>query len=225
MRKNPLIGISFVIAWVIVFASYTNVVGVYTVALSNHSLLKDVINQKDFLFKIILDIMNNKDIQNIVQISEIKGELTNSILSPRINLLLITSRMDFNTALHPQLIITKNCLKYTYFIGFELSKNIGKSKVQSIFRQFQVNNQETQKEISANIVKNDMLNKEIEQLSELHCDCENDNTTYLWNFPVLCLLLIPFLIVALWLAFHTGSTLLGDIIVAIASILHCSWLH
>ena len=64
----------------------------------------------------------------------------------------------------------------------------------------------------------------IEQLSDLPCDCENDDTT-LWFFPVLCaFLIIPFYIGFL-LALHPyirDDTLLL-IIIDIATALNCYW--
>ena len=51
-----------------------------------------------------------------------------------------------------------------------------------------------QKEITGFIIKNDVLNGRLKQLSDLPCDCEN-NITFPWHFPVLCLILFPIIYV------------------------------
>jgi hypothetical protein len=87
-----------------------------------------------------------------------------------------------------------------------------------------------QKEITAAIEKDATLNGEITQLSSLKCDCGNENTS--WNFPILCMLLIPiliFLIViqldVLWF-FHIELPFLHSLTVIIGIIgttLNCVW--
>ena len=210
MRKNPLIVASIGLVCVIVLASLNNVVGYQSVQSSNQIIMHNDADQKEFLFQTLVDMANNKVIKRVILGSELIGKRFND------------PSMRFSAFTFP--VITEKFLKRAYTIGVILSKTFSKAKMHSILQQFQVRNQEVQKEITAVIEKDAKLNREIMQLSNSKCDCENENITN-WNFPILCLLLIPFLIVALWLAFHTGSTLLGDIIVAIASILHCSWLH
>ncbi len=52
------------------------------------------------------------------------------------------------------------------------------------------------KEIITAVIENkDTLNELIEQLSDLPCDCENDDTTQR-NYPVICVILFPFFITA-----------------------------
>lgn len=52
------------------------------------------------------------------------------------------------------------------------------------------------KEIITAVIENkDTLNELIEQLSDLPCDCENDDTTQR-SYPVICVILFPFLFIA-----------------------------
>jgi len=67
MVKNHFIGVNIIVACLFVLASCSNVVGFQTVTLSNQKIIKDEINQKELLFQTILDIVNNKEIQNIIQ--------------------------------------------------------------------------------------------------------------------------------------------------------------
>jgi hypothetical protein len=104
--------------------------------------------------------------------------------------------------------------------------------MQSIIKQYQVSNQEEQKEISTVIEKDATLNGEMTQLSSLKCDCGNENTS--WNFPVICMFLFPIFailgvigITIQWV-FHTYPTflyLLTDIIHFIGSTLNCFWIY
>jgi hypothetical protein len=109
-----------------------------------------------------------------------------------------------------------------YLVGLMLSKVISKSKIQSIIEKYQLNNQGMQKEITAVIEKDATLNEEMTQLSNLKCDCENENIT--WNFPVLCLLLFPLVItlIAITLISHQVIPLI-DILMNIGLKLHCFW--
>jgi len=210
MKKYPLIGVSIIAVVLLVLGSLNNTIGYQTVQASNQKIIKDEVDQKELLFQTILDIANNKEIQKVILGSEITGKR------------FFDTGVRFSVFTPP--VLTEKFLKHAYTMGVILTKTISKSKIHSILKQNQVGNQEVQKEITNVIEKDATLKGEMSQLSSITCDCGNDNTTS-WNFPVLCLLLIPFLIIALWLAFHGGSSFLGDIIVAIASALNCSWLH
>ena len=58
-------------------------------------------------------------------------------------------------------------------------------------------------EISTTLEENDGLRAYIEMQSDEDCGCENDNTTD-WNFPFLCVLLVPLLILGLDLYLWNG---------------------
>jgi hypothetical protein len=209
MDKKSLIGLSICAVVLLVLASLSNVVGFQTVQTSQQNLIKERINQRELLFQTIVDIANNKEIQKVILNSEIRLE---GFFNPGMSFSKFT----------PQ-VFTKASLKHMYLVGLMPSKTISKLKMHSIVERYQVNNQEMQKEITAVIKKDVTLHGEMTQLSTFKCDCGNENKTS-WNFPVLCLLLIPFLTIALWIAFHGGSIFLADVIITIASILHCSWL-
>jgi len=101
-----------------------------------------------------------------------------------------------------------------------LTKTISKSKIHSVVEQYQVSNQEMQKEITAVIEKDATLNAEITQLSQSDCDCEKDSTTDL-DFPVICEILaymfltitiFPYILFPIWVS-----------AMFIAIILNCTW--
>ena len=166
MEKYPLIGVSIIAVVLLILGSFTNVVGYQTVQSSNQKLIQDEVNQKELLFQTIVDIANNKEIQRIILKSQI-------------------SRGIFPTSDIP--VVNKNQIRQLYFLGLILSKIISKSKIQSMIGKYQFNNHEMQKEVSTFIEKNPILNGEINQLSSLKCDCENENT--FWHFPVICTIL------------------------------------
>jgi len=175
MDKKPLIGVSICAVVLLILASLSNVVGYQTVQSSNQTVIDNEVNQKELVFQTIVDIANNKEIQGILlryQIS--RGEIPEVTTS----------------------VLTMKQLKQMYFIGLILSKTISKARIQSMIDMYQVNNQGVQKEINTVIEKDATLNREIKQLSDLRCDCENNNETYLWTFPVICTLLIPLFIFA-----------------------------
>jgi len=178
MQTNQIITKSFLTVSIcavvlLVLGSLSNVVGYQTVQSSNKQIINEEVNQKELLFQTIVDIANNKELQRII----LKHQL---------------SRGEFPVSNIP--VLTKNQLMQIYFIGLMLSKIISKSRIHSLLEPYQVSNQEMQKEITAIIEKDATLNAEITQLSNLECDCENENTTT-WFFPVLCMLLLPLFIV------------------------------
>jgi len=208
MEKYPLIGVSIIAVVLLILGSFTNVIGYQTVQSSNQKLIQDEVNQKELLFQTIANIANNKEIQRIILKSQISR---GNFLNPDVRFSV------FNTP-----VLTKNQLKQMYLIGLILSKIISKSRVQSMIQQSQFNNLEMQKEIIAIIEKDATLNGEIKQLSDLKCDCENDNTIS-WNFPVLCALLFPLVIIAEFIDSFTLESLLLIILWNIGFILNCFW--
>ena len=164
MDKKPLIGVSILAVVLLVMGSLSNVVGYQLVQSSNQSIIKERISQKELLFQTIVDIVNNKEIQRIILKSQMK-------------------RGIFPTSEIP--VITKNQIKQMYFIGLILSKVVSKSRIQSMIGEYQFNNQEIQKEISAVIENNPILKGEITQLFNSDCDCENEKTVQ-WDYPIFC---------------------------------------
>jgi hypothetical protein len=208
MKKISLIGVSIVAVVVLILASLNNVVGFQTVQSSNQKIINNEVDQKKLLFQTILDIANNKEIQRIVLKSQIsRSGIFNS---------------DTRLALFKAPVLTKNQLKHIYFIGLMLSKVISKSKIHSMIERYKVSNQEMQKEITAVIEKDATFNGEMTQLSNSKCDCENENKIS-WNFPIICLLLAPLIILAWYIYFAGGGSLLGDIVGAIGGKLNCFW--
>jgi hypothetical protein len=168
MDKRPLIVISLCAVVLLVMGSLSNVVGFQTVQSSNQNIIKERINQRELLFQTIVDIANNMDIQRII----LKSQMSRGI---------------FSTSDIP--VVTKKHLKQMYILGVMLSRFISKSRIQSLIGEYHFNNQEIQQKISAVIEKDVTLRNEITQLQNPECDCENENTTGLWHFPVLCTIL------------------------------------
>jgi hypothetical protein len=79
-----------------------------------------------------------------------------------------------------------------------------------------------QKEISAVIEKNAILNTEITQLKNSECDCENEKITR-WSFPVICILLLPFFAISVGMVIKGISEIPIDIMMIIGFILNCFW--
>jgi len=143
---------------------------------SNNDKRENEFSQKDLLFQTIVDIANNKDIQQVILKSQISRE---GFLNPDVKFAV------FNTP-----VLTKNQLKQMYLVGLMLSKTISKSRMHSMVERYQVNNQWVQKEISAVIEKDVTLKEEIMQLSNSECDCGNTSETTVWHFPVICTILV-----------------------------------
>ncbi len=133
--------------------------------------INNKLSQRELLFQTIVDIANNKEIQQII----LKSQMSRGI---------------FPESEFP--VVTKNQLKMMYFLGLILSKVISKSRIQSMMGKYQFNNQEIQKEISAVIEKDTIINPEITQLKNSECDCENEinqekiSTTDFSDTPVIC---------------------------------------
>jgi hypothetical protein len=202
MDKKPLIGVSILAVVLLVLGSLSNVVGYQTAQSSNQQVMNDEVNQKELLFQTICDIANNKEIQRIILKSQI-------------------SRGMFLTSDIP--VLTKNQLKQMYIIGLLLSKFISKSRIHSMIEKYQIINPKVQKEISAVIEKDATLKEEITQLTNSKCDCKNENTPLLWNFPVICMLLFP--LYGLARLIEIGYTIYLPIVVMlfIGSIFNCFW--
>jgi len=184
MDKKSLIGISLCAVILLVLGSLSNVVGYQTVQSSNQQTIKERISQRELLFQTIVDIANNKEIQRAI----LKSQMSRGIFSPS-----------------EICVITKNQIRQMYFLGLILSKVISKSRIQSMIGKYQFNNQEMQKEINAVIEKAATLDREVTQIVNSECDCDNEQTSS-WGFPILCFILNVLMIIPLIL-FIFGSSL------------------
>lgn len=178
MKKIPLIGMSIIAVVLLVLGSLTNVVGYQTIQTSHLQTVTEEVNQRDLLFQTIVDITNNKEIQQQIFKSQIR-------------------RGSFLTAEVP--FITKNQVRQMYFIGLVLSKVISKARIQSMIQQYQLISPEIQQKINAVLQKNTILYAEILQLKNSKCDCKNENLNETWHFPIICWLLFPFMALAMFL--------------------------
>jgi hypothetical protein len=176
---------------------------------STTKLKQDLVDQKELLFQTILDISNNKEIQKLLLNSNIGKE---GFFNPGVR-----------TSLPIPHMLTKKELNTAYHIGLILSKTFSASKIHSMTERFQVNNQGIQNEINAVIEKDTLINREMTQLSDLKCDCGNDNTTS-WTFPVLCTLLFPLVIFLIVITILSHQVIpLIEILMNIGLKLHCFW--
>ena len=212
-KKRILIVGSLLAVFVLILASFTNVVGVKNIEPSDPKVVKDEVNPKELLFQTIIDISNNQEIQKIIQNSENReerGRFFNLVIGPSV----------FSSH-----VLTKKFLNNAYNLGRILSRNIDVSKMRLILERYQIINQETQEEIAAAIEGDAALSGKIEQLSTLNCDCGNDDSAG-WSFPIICTLLVPLLAVSLGLAIWNGGVgpgyLLG-VVMVIGSALNCFW--
>ncbi len=201
MDKKPLIGVSILAVVFLVLGSLSHVVGYQSIQTSQQNLIKEKINQRELLFQTIVDIANNKEIQRII----LKSQMSRGIFP--------SSEIS---------VITKTQIRQMYFLGMILSKFISKSRIQSVVQQYQFNNQEIQKEISAVIDNDTTLNSEITLLKDSECNCDNENTTR-WSFPTLCILLLPLFVISVGMVLMGFSEIPVDIMMIIGFILNCFW--
>jgi hypothetical protein len=161
------------------------------------------------MFQTIVDIANNKKIQRVILGSELISKRS------------FDSGIRFSTLTFP--VITEKFLKRAYTMGVILTKTFSKAKMQTIMQQHQVSNQEVQKEITAVIEKDAILNREITQLSNLQCDCENDKGIN-WSFPVICTLLFPLFVICFIIALFYDFIFWPAVIIDyIGLALNCFW--
>jgi hypothetical protein len=191
MKKKIVIGISIVSVVVIILASSCNVVGYQIVQATNQNIINKEVNLRELMFQTIVDLANNKEIQQIILKSQINRD---GLFYPD---------EKFQTLDNPP--VTKNQIKQLYFIGLLFSRIINKSKMQSILEQNRFNNQEMQQEIAAVIEKDATLDREVTQLLNSECDCDNEQS-YSWDFPILCSILNVIMLIPLIL-FAFGSSL------------------
>ena len=191
MKKKIIIGISIVSVVVIILASSSNVVGYQIVQATNQNIINKEVNQRELMFQTIVDLANNKEIQQIILKSQINRD---GLFYPD---------EKFQTLDNPP--VTKNQIKQLYFIGLLFTRIINKSKMQSILEQNRFNNQEMQQEIAAVIEKDATLDREVTQLLNSECDCDNEQS-YSWDFPILCSILNVIMLIPLIL-FAFGSSL------------------
>ena len=191
MKRIKLIVMSTVSVVVLILASFSIVVGYQTVQSTNQNKINEEVDQRELLFQTIVDIANNKEIQQIILNSQIKRD---GVLYPDETFL----PLDIPT-------ITKNQIKRMYFIGLLFNGMFSTSKMQAILEQNRFSNQEMQQEITAVIEKDATLDREVTQLLNSGCDCDNEQTPS-WGFPILCSILNVLMIVPLFL-FAFGSSL------------------
>ncbi len=203
MKKNPLIGVGIIAGVLLVLGSLSNVVGYQTVQSSNQKVIKDEVDQKELLFQTILDIANNYEIQRVILDSEIRR---GGFFNP-----------DTRFSVFTPHVLNKAELNIAYHIGLILSRILVSSRIHSMLEQYQVSNQALQKEITAVIEKDASLNRDLTQLSNSKCDCEDISGVTTWQFPVICTILLIIMFFALFFALwiHVGTniiTIIGSLL-------------
>ncbi len=203
MKKVVLAGVSLLAVGLLILGSQTNVVGYQTVQASQQNLLKERINQKEFLFQTICDLTNNKDIQKVILTSQLNsGYFTPGMKTLSINIPVLTKRQ----------------LEFAYHLGLLLSKSMSKTEMFSLIKQHQTLTSGNQPKIDA-VIKNDSkLTDEINQLSLLNCNCNNQNT-FQWFHPVICFILVMLIL-------YVGHLSLPyDWMITLCYKLNCLWTH
>jgi hypothetical protein len=176
MKKDHIVSGAIFSIFILVFTPVMATLSEERPHIRNDIIINEIkINKKELLFQVILNISNNIEIQKIILKSEMRRDGM-SFLGIRFSRLV------------PQ-IITKDALNRLYLVGMMFSKNINKSKMHSMITQYQIYNQNLQKEVDNVIEKNPMLKAEMTQLSSTTCDCENNMSITSWNFPIICELL------------------------------------
>jgi len=210
MNKYPLIGGSIITTMLIIFSSLNNIVGYQTVQASNQKIINTEVNQRELLFHIIIKIANNREIQKVARGSELTGKKF--------------FNADIRYSVFNPLVITEKSLKHAYAMSAVICRIFGKSMIYSMLEKYKANNQGMQKQIIASIEKDGELKKEMMQLSTSSCDCNKENSTRLWNFPIICTLLAPLYVFSVFLLTVFEIDYPWTFILAIAGELNCYWL-
>jgi len=203
MKRNQIIiGVVFSVFLIVSTPVLANIFHKENHLLSNNVNGKNTIDQKELLFQTILDIVKNKEIQQIILNYGIKrGGFFN---------------LDTRFLVFTPHVLTKTELNTAYHIGLILSKNFDVSRISSMFERYRGSNQVLQKEITAVIEKDATIKGELTQLSNSKCNCEDISGVTTWAFPVICLIADTMALIGLFLALTLGC---GDILIGIAGIL------
>jgi hypothetical protein len=210
-NKKPLIGASLCAVILLFLGSLSNVIGYHTFQDSQQNVIIESIDRRELLFPTIVDIVNNKEVQRIIQKSHMRQGLFPESNIP---------------------IVTKNQLKQMYILGLLFSRFISPSRMQSMVGKYQLISPEVQQEINSVIEQNPTLDKEMNQLSNSECNCENEDINPR-NFLILCKILYylqaPIVILG-YVFFHFPiiSLIIDGIIIICwrtAIKLDCEWLY
>jgi len=202
----------FVVGIILLFIGVAIVPSIHfnVVNASANDKRENEITQKDLLFQTILDVANNKEIQQVI----LKSQITKGVFF----------HPDVKFPIFNITLITKSQLKQMYFIGLLLSTTLSKSRMHSLLEQHQMISQKVQKDVTAVLEKNATLNEELRQLSDLKCDCNKDNLGVTkWHFPILCAILIIIINIIsnpAWSWLFNGYIL---VLASLADTLGCNW--
>jgi hypothetical protein len=211
MDRYPLVGGSILAVVLLVLGSLTNVIGYRTFQSSNQKIINEEGNQKELLFQTIVDIANNREVQEIILKSQINRE-------GFFNLEGISSMFTLH-------VFTKRFLNATYSTGLILARILSKSKIHSLCELYQMSNQVIYKKIIEIIEKNTALSEEIGQLSISQCHCGDVLGVTGWSYPILCAILFALLMFGgflIYLNIAIGPFIV-ILIVTISTFLGCSW--
>lgn len=219
MNKYSIIGGSILAVVLLVFGSMNSIVGYQTNQLTNQKIINSEVNPKELLFQMILDLTNNREIQKSILESETTGK---RFFDP-----------GARFSVFPSFIFTEMFLKQAYSMGVILTKTNSKSRLHSILKHYQMNNQGVQKKITSIIEKDAALKGKMTQLSCLSCDC-GDQSTISWSFPIICTFLYIWYLFSIFLMdinifAHSLLIDLIDVIImyitgSLAYLFGCSWI-
>jgi len=76
---------------------------------------------------------------------------------------------------------------------------------------------------NADVSKPDSDTISLNEESDEDCGCEDESSPIGWNFPILCTLLIPLVVIGLLIYLQTSQTGFIDFINLIVDTIGCSW--
>jgi hypothetical protein len=200
-EKQILIGILFFCYLLIGTPAIASIVTDRTNPTFNKEITPQIIaNKKELLFQVIIDIANNKDLNQLIYVQ---------------------STFQQTIAPIPAKKFTRNFLENVYILGKVLSRMINPYTIQRLYnKQTLISEQVLRNNIFKIINKDSNLKKNIEILLERQCDCG----IALWNFPIICGILAPiFFIMLIFNALHKIFYIPLLVLHSVGLIFNCFW--
>ena len=191
----------------------------------NNTSTEDAIKPKELLFQTIVDIAENKDIQNLFGNSEFEIELNKGESTLLLMKLFMKNPKLLFSILFVHPVLSKDYLNYAYGMGLEISDTLDELDIELTVDSIHVKNPRMQEEIFNIIEGNNELNKKMEEISYLTCGCDNDNTEFTnWDFPIICDILGAIAIFGLFIGLIFGGPGIIFIIAEVlGEIFNCGW--
>lgn len=200
-KKHILIGILFFCYLLIGTPAIASIITNRTNPTSiKETTPQTITDKKELLFQVIIDIVNNKDFNQLIYVQ---------------------STFQRTIAPIPAIMLTRSFLENVYIIGKVLSRTFNPSTIHRLFNKQTIeSDQVLRNNIFKIINKDNNLKKNIELLLEPQCDCG----IALWNFPIICGILAPiFFIMLIFNALHQIFYFPLLVIHSVGLIFNCFW--